>query len=205
MASDIASLVSVLGRLMSEGLPLRAVLLDAIAPSARRLGAMWETDEVGWMETTVGLAALERVIAVLTHDTPPAELTPNRGLIALFAEPNEQHTLSIRVVGELFRQAGHRVLVDPWMSAVSLVELVQREHVEMIGMTSTMGTNASQVRVLIDDVRRFSNNPNILVVIGGPSETAAYARDVGATYCAEADDALRLLRAAAHGRGGNVE
>jgi methanogenic corrinoid protein MtbC1 len=205
MARDVPSLLEFLVQLMTDGLPLRTVLLDAIAPAARRLGEKWQADEISWTDTTVGLATLERVISVLAHEAPPAQLTPNRGVIALFAGPGEQHTLSIRIVGELFRHAGHRVIVDPWMTPQHVVELVQREHVEMLGMTSTVGTNPSQVRALADDVRRFSVNPNLLFVIGGPRETASYAREVGVTYCADAQDALLLLRASARARGDRLE
>jgi methanogenic corrinoid protein MtbC1 len=196
LLQDMPELARTVAAMTAEGLPLRSVLLDTIAPAARWLGQQWENDEISWMETTIGLSTLERLVAVLAHDAPPVEETAGRGLVALFAEPGEQHTLSIRVLGELLRGAGYRTLVDPRMPPDEVLHLVQSHHVSMVGMTTTTGSHVEMMRRLVADVARTSRNPHVLFVVGGATGSAAYASAIGATYCASHEDALQLLAAA---------
>ena len=197
IAQDMPALVELVAEMTGAGLSLRVVLLDAIAPAARYLGTQWEADEITWMDTTLALSMLERLVFVLAHETPPTQPAKGRGLILLFAEPGEQHTLSIRVLGELFRSAGYPTHVDPRMPPDEVVELVRNEHVAMVGMTTTHGTQVESMRALGEDIRRFSRNPNILFLVGGAIENASYAERIGASYCANFQDVLALLRAAA--------
>ncbi|MFN7701477.1 MAG: B12-binding domain-containing protein [Deltaproteobacteria bacterium] len=201
LEGDVPALSRIVAGMAAAGLTRRTVLLDGIAPAARLLGQLWCEDELTWMDTTLGLSTLERLLVVLAHGTPPCELARTRGLVILFAEPGEQHTLSIRILAELFREAGFGTHVEPSMTHEGVVAVVRREHVVMVGMTTTTRSHADAMHRLVDDVRRFSRNPNVLFVVGGPRENIGYAQAIGADYCTGFEDALARLGATGRGAG----
>ena len=59
--------------LLDDGIPLEALLLDLFAPVARRLGTMWEADQIDFVDVTIGTSRLQQI---LHHFTLPMEKTP---------------------------------------------------------------------------------------------------------------------------------
>jgi len=53
--------------LIDSGVPIDTVYLDLLAPAARRLGAMWEADECDFVEVTVSLGRMQRLLRDLSQ------------------------------------------------------------------------------------------------------------------------------------------
>lgn len=172
---------------LSEGASVEAVYLDLLAPSARRLGAMWDNDECDFVEVTVALGRMQRLLRDLSQvflaESGHAEPVGN---VLLTCVPGEQHTLGIIMVGEFLLRDGWRVLVGaPWTES-DLLTMVASEWYDVIGFS--VGTE-SRLNVLRRDIRRLktaSRNPNLQIMVGGQlfADDPSMAEQVGANAIA---------------------
>lgn len=172
---------------LADGATVEAVYLDLLAPSARRLGELWDNDECDFVEVTVALGRMQRLLRDLSQvflaESGHAEPVGN---ILLTCVPGEQHTLGIIMVGEFLLRDGWRVLVGaPWTDS-DLLSMVATDWYDVIGFS--VGTE-SRLNVLRRDIRRLksaSRNPNIQIMVGGQlfAEDSTMAEQVGANAIA---------------------
>lgn len=172
---------------LAEGASVESVYLDLLAPTARRLGTMWENDECDFVEVTVALGRMQRLLRDLSQvflaESGNAEPVGN---ILLTCVPGEQHTLGIIMVGEFLLRDGWRVLVGaPWTEG-DMLSMVATEWYDVIGFS--VGTE-SRLHVLRRDIRRLktaSRNPNIQIMVGGQlfADDPSVAEQVGANAIA---------------------
>jgi methanogenic corrinoid protein MtbC1 len=184
---------------LAEGATVEAVYHDLLAPSARRLGDMWDNDECDFVEVTVALGRMQRLLRDLSQvflaESGHAEPVGN---ILLTCVPGEQHTLGIIMVGEFLLRDGWRVLVGaPWTES-DLLSMVATEWYDVIGFS--VGTE-SRLSVLRRDIRRLkqaSRNANVQIMVGGQlfADDPALAEQAGANAIAsDARQAPAVARA----------
>jgi methanogenic corrinoid protein MtbC1 len=172
---------------LAEGASVEAVYLDLLAPSARRLGEMWDRDECDFVEVTVSLGRMQRLLRDLSQVfLADATRSEPVGHVVLTCMPGEQHTLGIIMVGEFLLRDGWRVLVGaPW-SESDLLTMVGAEWYDVIGFS--VGSE-SRLPILKRDIRRIksaSRNPHVQILVGGQVfvDDPALADDVGANAIA---------------------
>lgn len=189
----------VIRRVLAEGATVEAVYLDLFAPSARRLGDMWNNDECDFVEVTVALGRMQRLLRDLSQlFLSESGHTEPVGNILLTCVPGEQHTLGIIMVGEFLLRDGWRVLVGaPWTEG-DLLNIVATEWYDVFGFS--VGTE-NRLSVLRRDIRRLkqaSCNPNVQIMVGGQlfAEDGSLADQVGANAIAsDAREAPTIARA----------
>jgi methanogenic corrinoid protein MtbC1 len=185
--------------IIAEGATIEAVYLDLLAPAARRLGEMWDDDECDFVEVTVALGRMQRLLRDLSQvflaDAGQAEPV---GSVLLTCVPGEQHTLGIIMVGEFLLRDGWRVLVGaPWTES-DLLAMVGTEWYDVIGFSVGCEARLASLKRDIRRLKSASRNPNVQIMVGGPVFTAdpALAEQVGAhAISASAREAPRVARA----------
>jgi methanogenic corrinoid protein MtbC1 len=198
-SQDLPSALAFVQTIAAGGVSLEVILLHLIAPTARLLGTEWENDERSFTEVTLGLSMLQQVVHVLGPSFAPG--VGHRGFVVLLSPQSEQHTLGIYLLGEFLRRAGWGVQVAPSMSESDLLELVESERVEMVGLSVSNTDLLKPLARLVAAVKKASINPDITVMLGGSPELAHHATKMGATFCADPRDAVRWLEL--HGRNGD--
>ena len=185
--------------LHGAGAPLDRLYLELLAPAARRLGALWESDESDFVEVTVGLDRLQRLLRELSRlFLAPSPASNATGTVLLTCVPGEQHTLGLVMVGEFLLRDGWRVIVGtPWTDD-DLVGMVRAEWCDIIGYS--VGS-AQRLPALRRDIRRLigaSRNPQVQFMVGGPlfATQPSLVTDVGAhAHAADARQAPAVARA----------
>ncbi len=169
--------------LLDTGTPLEQLYLELVAPAARRLGAMWESDDCDFVEVTVGLGRLQQLLRELSQlFLAPAPPGDPMGTVLLTCVPGEQHTLGLVMVGEFLLRDGWRVMVGaPWTED-DLVTMVSAEWVDIIGYS--VGS-AQRLASLTREIRRLkgaSRNPQLQIMVGGPlfADQPTLVAEVGA-------------------------
>lgn len=198
-SADDQRAVQFVRRVIAEGASIEAVYLDLLAPSARRLGEMWDEDECDFVEVTVALGRMQRLLRDLSQvflaDAGQAEPV---GSVLLTCVPGEQHTLGIIMVGEFLLRDGWRVLVGaPWTDG-DLLAMVGTEWYDVIGFSVGCEARLSSLRRDIRRLRSASRNPNVQIMVGGPvfAEDPSLAEQVGAhAIAASAREAPHVARA----------
>ncbi len=195
---DDSRAVQFLRDILAEGATVEAVYLDLLAPSARRLGQMWDNDECDFVEVTVSLGRMQRMLRDLSQVfLADATRSEPVGSVLLTCIPGEQHTLGIIMVGEFLLRDGWRVLVGaPW-SESDLLTMVGTEWFDVIGFS--VGSE-SRLPLLKRDIRRLksaSRNPHLQFMVGGQvfSDDPTLVDQVGANAIAgDAREAPQIAR-----------
>ncbi len=170
-------------RVLSEGASIDAIYLDLMGSSARHLGTMWENDDCDFVEVTVAVGRMQRVMREISQVfVTDAQQDPTVGSVLLTCVPDEQHTLGIIMVGEFLLRDGWRVMIGaPWTEG-DLLAMVGAEWYDVVGFSAGSESKLSSLRREIRRVRSASKNPNIRVMVGGPLfyGNASLAESVGA-------------------------
>jgi methanogenic corrinoid protein MtbC1 len=175
-----------------------SLLLDVITPVARLVGADWEEDRRTWLDVTLAVSTLQRLLCVLGRER---RCTPeHRGAVVLFAAPGEQHTLSIHVLGEVLRRLGWSAHVEPGLSLDEVVEIVAREPIALVGMTVSSQDRMTWSRQDVAQVIEASLDPDLVFMIGGAIDVSEYAHDLRATACSDLRSVVALLELAERAR-----
>jgi methanogenic corrinoid protein MtbC1 len=193
---DARSLLIKLDDLIAQGVSVEAIMVEVLAPAARRLGEWWSQDRCDFVEVTMGLWRLQEVVRELSTRIPPSLSVPDRGRLrrALFAAfPGEQHNFGAIMVGEMFHRNGWDVETLLAAEMPDLLVEIGRHHYDIIGLTVSCDCHRTRIPSAILAVRSVSRNPRVRVMIGGPIfvEDPALAAQFGAD--ATAPDARQAL------------
>jgi methanogenic corrinoid protein MtbC1 len=188
MLGDLPGATAQVAGLRARNMPLERIYLEVLAPVARRLGAMWESDECDFTAVTVGLCCLQQLVLENSHafgPRPGRRDTERRILLA--PVPGEQHSFGLLMVGEFFRRQGWDVCSGTGASARELVATTRKQWFSMVGFSLACEDRLDTLAAVIRDIRRTSRNPNLGVLVGGqafaerPDLTALVGADATAT------------------------
>jgi methanogenic corrinoid protein MtbC1 len=166
-----------------EGASLESLFLGLLAPTARRLGELWQSDLCDFAEVTMGCWRLQSVMRSLSPAFRREVPSREQGKRALLVPaPGEAHSFGLLMVAEFFRRAGWDVWSGPLAATDDLVALVRNERFDVAGLSVGCETRLDALSANIHAIRRTSRNRNIGVLVGGPvfNDHPEYVSLVGA-------------------------
>lgn len=180
---EAASLLEEVDAFIADGASVETICLDLLAPAARKLGEMWETDECDFLDVTMGLWRLQEVMREIAARSP-AELgglsTPHSALFSPM--PGDHHNFGTLMIEEVFARNGWQseALVKP--ERRELLDRLSRQPFDLVGLTLARDCPSATIRSLIKAMRDVSANPAIIVLVGGRmiNESPDMAMAVGA-------------------------
>ena len=186
-------------RLLKEGLNTEHVFLELITPAARELGTQWDLDRMDFVDVTHGLVRLHAIaheIGFAYRDGPVVQGDVKRVMIA--SAPGSKHLLGPTIVADFFRKEGWQVVVEISSSKKELVQAVENEWFDTVGLSVSIAPQLVDLGDLVDQIKRCSRNPRLVVLLGGPIFTVQnfQASDFGASViCIDAKEAVSLALA----------
>jgi len=198
--TDDAGIDAYIQSLMERGGSPEAVYLDLLAPAARQLGALWVDDACDFMEVTVAVGRLQRVLRSLSHlfTLRSAGAEPvGRALLACVA--GEQHTLGLFMVAEFFVREGWTVEVGAPLETIDVGNRLRDEWFDLVGFSVGCESQLPRLRREVRSVRRASRNPRLITMVGGRvfSEHPELVARVGADrWARDAQEAAVVAREA---------
>lgn len=169
--------------LIEIGTPLERICLELLAPSARRLGEMWEEDTADFLEVTLGLGRLQRVVRELGRriggDTL---LSADAGSAFLCGMPDEQHSLGLAMLAEFFVADGWGVTVGPPLGVDNVQHEISSHWYDVVGISVGVAERIPRIAVFIRQLRKASLNSDLAIMVGGRPFVAnpALVEQVGA-------------------------
>jgi MerR family transcriptional regulator, light-induced transcriptional regulator len=166
--ADAKELLDRLDAMLRSGTEIEAILINILAPAARRLGIMWEQDDCDFVDVTMGLWRLQEVVRELSARVPVQASRPSDGYRAVFsAMPGEQHNFGTVIVEDIFRRAGWstELLLDAQQGA--LLNAVASARYDLVGLTVSLDVHTERLPSLILAIRSVSRNPRLCILLGG--------------------------------------
>ncbi len=177
LAHDVTVAYSYVEALRSQGLSLETLYLDVLAPTARRLGQLWEEDLCDYTTVALGLWRLQQVLRELSPAFAGDVECGSCGRKALLASaPGEQHMLGVFmvseffrcIVSEIFRREGWDVWGVPPATRDELIETVHGEWFDLVELSVSCEGRLDVLAEDIQAIRRASQNRAVVIMVGGP-------------------------------------
>ena len=151
--------------LRAGGKTSETICLGYIASAARRLGELWCSDDLGFLEVTLGLVRLHAMQREMQMDLVPRGVESN-GLSALLAPvPTETHVLGVVMAAGFFRRAGWAVDVFLEHDQDPLVAVAESGKYDLIGLSAGCRAVMPELQAIVPRLRELSPRPKI--ALGG--------------------------------------
>lgn len=149
-----------------DGVRVEVIYLGYIAGAARRLGEMWDADEISFLQVTLACGKLYRIIRALRHVMAPAIVEDRDEWPAMFAlVPGETHSLGIEMATDIFRREGWDVDLMVGLDHDALLERSDTKHYRAIILVVNSDSMIEPLTRLVLALR-ISNPLSHLVVAG---------------------------------------
>lgn len=183
-------------QLRDRGKTLPAIYLNLLAPAARRLGELWESDECSFASVTLGISRMHQVLLRFSafFCANCSETPEDAKSVLIIPAPGEQHTFGLMMLVEFFRREGWRVWSGSPRSDDELIGLLESDRFDVVGCSVSAERHLETVPGLLSTIRERSKNKNIKIIVGGRlfSEQPELAKKVGADAMAQdGADAVR--------------
>lgn len=166
--SDAKASIAYFEALQQQGASIESMFQDLLAPTARRLGELWDEDINDFLDVTRGIGHLQQIVRTFSDEFSNEIRRPLASKRALLMPlPDEQHTFGISLLREHFLREGWRVWSGPPQSMDDIVKLVKGQYFEIVGLSASALKNAGQLAEHIRLIRKASINRDLHIFVGG--------------------------------------
>lgn len=153
--------------LRDRGLSMETLFVELLQPAAQHLGKMWDNDECDFVDVTLGVGQLQKLLAIFncTQDLPALNA---KRRVFLTLTPGEQHSFGLAMVAKLLRAAGWQVIVATEPTIELVKTAVSRDWFAVAGVTVSSEPKLDDLCRVTAAVRKNSKNPAIGIMVGGP-------------------------------------
>lgn len=183
--------------LLDNGVAFQDVLLKLMAPAARELGERWAHDSTNFVEVTLGVARMHRILR--EFDGVPEHMWSQAGAgrsVLLMPVPGEQHTFGLRLVQEFLLRESWSVITRSVPKVADIHKIVAKGEFDVIGLSLSGETLIDSLRSSIAEIRDITKSSGTKILIGGQlfSERPDLVDSLGAdAYAPDAPSTVTLL------------
>jgi len=194
LGSDLEAAVSYVTVLRERGLSMDSLFIELLEPTARHLGEMWDHDECDFVDVTLGVARLQKLLAAFNNShTEPA--LDSRRAVLMAMTPGDQHFFGVTMVERFLLASGWKVQTETSATMQEIANAAKGRWFAVAGLTAGSTEMMEPLAATIRLIRQTSANPRIGIMVGGPLFTAnpALALEVGADETASNAPAAVLV------------
>ena len=180
--------------LKDRGISLDSLHTELLEPTARHLGDLWNEDRIDFVDVTLGVGRLQRLVHVFEGlDQVPDYVEKRKVLLA--CAPGEQHSLGSTIVQKFLRAAGWHVWTCATPRMEDAADLAAREWLGVVGFSLGSDQHREGLAQAIARVRELSLNRKVGVMVGGSAiaRHPEWVADVGADGTAANGPAAVIL------------
>jgi methanogenic corrinoid protein MtbC1 len=181
LGSDLEAAAAYVLVLRDRGLSLDTLFLELLEPTARLLGEMWDRDECDFIDVTLGVARLQKLLSIF-NDTYTLPALDEHRHVLMAMTPGNQHSFGVKVVERFLLAAGWQVRTEFEGTSADIAEVAKNSWFAVVGLTAGSEGQLESMGSTIAQIRRESRNQAVGIMVGGPMFTAnpSLAQDVGA-------------------------
>lgn len=153
----------------SQGHSLKDTYLFGITGSARLIGELWSRDAMDFVNVTIALSRLHRVMHEFSQEFLSEGNAESNGLsLLLMTEPGSQHGLGVFMLSEFFRQAGWRVTLASPQDIVDFKRIFLSDWFDAVVLSISTDRQIDAVAKSLLELSNTTANPNLKIYVGGP-------------------------------------
>lgn len=181
LGADLEAAAAYVMVLRDRGLSMETLFVELLEPTARHLGELWEQDACDFIDVTLGVARLQKLLAVF-NNTHSAPMLDSRRTVLMAMTPGNQHSFGVAMVERFLVAAGWQVQTELAATAEEIARAARDQWFAVVGLTMGSELQTESLRSTIAQLRSNSRNRAIGVMVGGPIFTANpdLAHEVGA-------------------------
>ena len=183
--------------LLDRGFLFQDILLNLLAPAARELGERWNHDTANFVEVSLGVARMHRILR--EFDGIPKHMWGQTGFgshALLIPTPGEQHTFGLRLIEEFLLRESWSVTNLLARNASEIGRRVSKDHFDVVGLSLSGETLIDSLHSAINTIRSRSRNRSVKILVGGHIfiERPELLKTVGAdAYAPDAPSTVTLV------------
>ena len=191
---DVEAGVAEAQHLISTGVSLRDIFVEAITPCLKDIGDRFSRLELFLPDMMRAAEVVKAIHATLADTLRDGAVLVNAGRIVIGTVYGDIHDIGKNIVATMLEVNGFEVLdIGVNVEAFEFIERARAANADIIALSSLMSTSLPYVS---DTVSMIRENPadaaRFKILIGGGPVTAEYAAQVGAdAYGEDAADAVR--------------
>jgi methanogenic corrinoid protein MtbC1 len=166
LGPDVHAATNYVLHLRQRGLPLDVLFVELLEPAARHLGKLWEEDRCDFLDVTLGVARLQKLLAVF-NDTHRIPAFGDMRRVITATTAGEQHRFGLAMVEKFLRAAGWDVHSESGSVPEAAVAAVRSEWFAIAGITLSCESRLEALADMIKAIREQSCNTSIGVIVGG--------------------------------------
>ncbi len=139
-----------------------------VCKSAHYLGDEWCSNDISFVDVTIGMVTLHRVLCDLDEDLSMELGDSTRGRsIFLASISQDTHLFGVAVLESFFRNSGWHVQVEHKSSVDSIAGDVANSYFSAIGISISQSRHIDECKSMIEQIRKHSKNRQIKIMVGG--------------------------------------
>jgi MerR family transcriptional regulator, light-induced transcriptional regulator len=181
LGDDLEAAATYITIMRDRGLSMETLYIELLEPTARPLGEMWGNDECDFIDVTIGVGRLQKLLAIFNETYALPELGTRRRVL-MATTPGNQHSFGASMIERLLSAAGWQVDAEYSGNADDIINAVSRNWFAVIGLTAGSDRQLEALKSIIVEIRKVSQNRAIGIMVGGPmfTENPAIASAMGA-------------------------
>jgi MerR family transcriptional regulator, light-induced transcriptional regulator len=180
--------------LRDQGVSLDDVYTELLGPTAAYLGELWDNDRIDFVDVTLGVGRLQRLVMSFEglSDIPDQD---EKRKILLVCAPGEQHSLGNSIIQRFFRTSGWHVWTCTAPDVEKIDQIAAEEWLGAVGFSLNLDTNMKGLSSAIKKIRANSLNRKIGIIVGGSAiqRNPHWVSELGADGTAENGAAAVIL------------
>lgn len=181
LGDDLEAAVRYVIVLRERGLSMETLFIELLEPTARHLGEMWDNDACDFIDVTLGVARLQKLLAAF-NNTHTSDALDMRRTVLMAMTPGDQHFFGVTMVERFLEASGWKVHTETAASAEEIADAARTRWFAVAGLTAGSTQMIDSLAETIGLIRKRSQNPHIGIMVGGPlfSEDPSLVATVGA-------------------------
>ncbi len=164
--------------LRDSGVSLDQLHTELLEPAAVHLGELWQDDKIDFVDVTLGVSKLQRLVHVFERLDQIGPYDDKRRVL-IAAAPGEQHSFGSAMVQKFLRAGGWHVFACSTQRIEEAADVASREWFGVVGFSINSDVHLDDLGSAIGMVRKSSLNPAVRIMVGGTAiqrNPAAVAR-----------------------------
>lgn len=170
LGDDLEAAATYVTIMRDRGLSMEMLYVELLEPTARHLGEMWDNDECDFIDVTIGVGRLQKLLAIF-NDTYTLPQLGTRRRVLMATTPGNQHSFGASMIEKLLSAAGWDVETEYSGDVDQILNMVQRNWFAVIGLTAGSDGQLPAMKSAVAQIRKHSQNADIGIMVGGPMFT----------------------------------